>query len=99
MRKKEILIMTNKEFIAKVAKVTGATQENTKVMYNGFVEEIKKAVEAGDSVALIGLGIIEGVTKKERKGVNPQTGEKITIPAKKSVHFKASKTFVDSMNA
>ena len=39
----------------------------------------------------------EVVERKERQGVNPSTGEKITIPASKALKFKASKTLKDSI--
>ncbi|STZ08568.1 HB [Moraxella caprae] len=39
-----------------------------------------------------------GLTQKARTGRNPQTGEKLTIPAKKVPSFKASKGLRDAVN-
>ena len=44
------------------------------------------------------LAVKFGWTKKDGTGLNPSTGEKITIPASESPKFKASKTFKDAVN-
>lgn len=43
----------------------------------------------GEEVDLHGFGKFEVTEKPERPGVNPATGEKITIKASKNVKFKA----------
>lgn len=40
-------------------------------------------------MALIGFGTFAVVEKGERTGINPATKEKITIPARKAIKFKA----------
>ena len=55
----------------------------------------KKALEAGDKVALIGFGSFSVSERSERSGRNPQTGKTITIPAKKVVKFKAGAELAD----
>ena len=37
-------------------------------------------------------------SRKERQGRNPATGEPMTIPASKSVGFKAAKALKDAVN-
>ena len=37
-------------------------------------------------------------SKRERKGRNPQTGEEMTIAARKVVTFKSSPTLIKGMN-
>jgi len=37
-------------------------------------------------------------TKRERKGRNPQTGEEMTIEARRVVTFKVSKHLASAMN-
>ena len=48
-----------------------------------------KSIEYKEQVALLGFGNFAVVERPERQGVNPSTGAKITIAAKKSVKFKA----------
>lgn len=45
---------------------------------------------AGESVELAGLGTFACVEKAARPGFNPQTGERIVIPARRVVSFSAS---------
>lgn len=45
-----------------------------------------------------GIGKLTVKESKARQGRNPSTGEAITIPAKKSVKFSASKTIKDALN-
>ena len=51
----------------------------------------------GDKVALVGFGTFSVNEKGERTGINPATKEKITIPAKKVVKFKAGAELADKV--
>ena len=46
-----------------------------------------------------GMVTFEAVEKPERQGRNPQTGEAVTIPARKAVKFKAAKALKEAVNA
>ena len=52
-----------------------------------ITEELKK----GEDFTLGKLGTFKVKDRAEKNGVNPKTGEKIVIPARKAVTFKASK--------
>ena len=54
---------------------------------NAVLTSITKAVKK-ESVQIIGFGTFSVVKRGARKGINPQTGEKIKIKASKSVKFK-----------
>lgn len=54
--------------------------------------------EEGDSVTLPGLGKFTRKWRNERSGTKPGTGERITIPGKFVVHFKAGKALNDAIN-
>ena len=60
-----------------------------------FVPELK----AKGKVNITGIGIFRVKDMRERKGVNPNTGEVITISARKKVAFSASKKLKDLFNA
>jgi len=47
------------------------------------VDTIKKTLSNREKVTLVGFGTFQVMERKARKGVNPQTGQPITIPAKK----------------
>jgi integration host factor subunit beta len=56
-----------------------------------FFEEMANKLEAGGRVELRGFGIFTTRRRQERTGHNPQTGDKVLVPAKRVVHFKPGK--------
>jgi len=68
----------------------GLNKREAKDMVEAFFEEIRTALEAGDSVKLSGFGNFELRKKSERPGRNPKTGEEIPITARRVVTFHAS---------
>jgi nucleoid DNA-binding protein len=56
-----------------------------------ILETIKQRLTSGEKVVLSGFGCFRVVTRKDRKGVNPQTGESLVIPGRKAIVFKPSK--------
>jgi integration host factor subunit alpha len=68
----------------------GLNKREAKDMVEAFFEEIRTALEAGDSVKLSGFGNFELRQKSERPGRNPKTGEEIPITARRVVTFHVS---------
>lgn len=68
----------------------GLNKREAKDMVEAFFEEVRGALEAGDSVKLSGFGNFELRRKAERPGRNPKTGELIPITARRVVTFHAS---------
>jgi len=97
--------MTKTDLIDKVAEKTDLTKKDTGKVVNTTIEtimehladEAEKSEEKRDNVQIIGFGTFEVRDRQERKGRNPQTGEEITIPARKVPVFRAGKTFKDSV--
>jgi DNA-binding protein HU-alpha len=48
-------------------------------------------------VNLTGFGMFKISRRKARDGINPKTGQKMRIPASKSVGFKAGKTIKEAI--
>ena len=63
----------------------------------GFVEEFVRGLRDAKKVKVRGIGTFTLKTMKERQGVNPVTGERITISARQKVAFKASKALLDEI--
>jgi integration host factor subunit alpha len=59
-------------------------------MVEGFFEEVRIALDAGDCVKLSGFGNFQLRDKPQRPGRNPKTGEEIPITARRVVTFHAS---------
>ena len=84
--------MTKKELILKLAKKNGKAEQTEKVI-DSAIEIIQSEVSAGNVVELKGFGKFKSVEVSERKGCDPRTREKITIPAHKKIVFAPSKNF------
>lgn len=84
----------NKEGLVRfVSDKAGITQKAAGETVDAVLEGISSALEKGDSLSLIGFGSFKVVKRAAREGRNPRTGEKINIPASKSVKFTPGKAF------
>jgi len=68
----------------------GLNKREAKDMVDGFFDEIRAALERGESVKLSGFGNFQLRDKPPRPGRNPKTGEEIAITARRVVTFHAS---------
>ncbi len=87
----------NKTDLVKAVVDTGLSQGAAKKAVDAVIETIKASLIGGDAVQLIGFGTYTVIEKPARSGVNPHTGEKITIAAKKVVKFKAGKDLAEKV--
>ncbi len=62
------------------------------------LDEIKDQLVAGNKVDLAGFGRFEVKERAARDGFNPQTKEKIKIPASKALTFKVAKALKEDIN-
>jgi len=62
-----------------------------KLMADVMLEIIKGRLARGEKVLITGFGCFSIMKRRDKKGVNPQTGEPIIIPGKNAVKFKPSK--------
>lgn len=66
----------------------GLSKLDAKVIVDMFFEEIRQALETGDSVKLSGFGNFSLRDKPRRPGRNPKTGKLIPVEARRVVTFK-----------
>ena len=59
---------------------------------------IKTTLEDGDKIKIAGFGNFVVKEKSDRRGRNPQTGEEITIVARKILTFKPSQVLKSAIN-
>lgn len=60
------------------------------------IATVTATVKKGEEVSIAGFGSVKVVKRAARKGVNPQTGEKIKIKATNAVKFKAGKALKEA---
>lgn len=87
--------MNKADLVAAVAKDTGLPQGTCKEVVDSLVEVICANLKKGEDIAIAGFGTFAVTARKARVGVNPATGKKINIPAKKVPKFKAGKQLKD----
>lgn len=91
--------MNKSELVEAVASKTGMTQEESRAAVNAFIDAAMGALTNGEEVTLVGFGSFKIGERKARQGINPQTREKIDIPARRTVRFKAGSKLDDLLRA
>lgn len=84
------LTLTKAELAELLFERVGLNKREAKDMVEGFFEEIRLALERGETVKLSGFGNFQLRDKPQRPGRNPKTGEEIPISARRVVTFHAS---------
>lgn len=90
--------MNKKELIRKVASDMNYTQKDTEAVVAKVFDVITDTLVSGDEVSITGFGKFNVVERPQHEGVNPSTGEKITIKASRTPKFKASKVLKEALN-
>lgn len=93
--------MQKTEFVKAVAEKAGegVSQKQAKLIIDAALDVIGDTLKQGKKVTLTGFGTFEVRKRQEREGVNPQTQEKITIPATKTPGFSASQSLKKIVNS
>ncbi len=89
--------MNKTDLVAKIADGAEISKTAAAKALNAFTTSITKALKKGDKVTLVGFGTFSVVKRKARNGVNPQTGEKIKIKARKVPKFTCGKALKESI--
>lgn len=84
--------MTKNELIEKVAKKSSLTKSAAYDSVSYTFSLIQDALIRGEKVVISGFGTFLIRSRAARRGRNPQTGETIQIPHKKTPGFAAGKT-------
>jgi integration host factor subunit alpha len=82
--------LTKAELAEMLFEKVGLNKREAKDMVETFFDEIRDALERGESVKLSGFGNFQLRDKPQRPGRNPKTGEEIPISARRVVTFHAS---------
>ena len=87
--------MNKAELIEKMASDTQLSKAAVKSMLESFIDSVQGALKKNNSVVLTGFGTFTVIKRKGRTGVNPASGERMTIPAKRVPKFRAGKQLKD----
>lgn len=82
--------VTKHELIASVAKFTGLTQADIKIVIEEFLEMISHVLEENRTIEVRGFGTFYTKVRKPRPARNPKTGEVVPLPRRAVPLFKYS---------
>ena len=90
--------MKKTEFVQHLMDKCGfESKKKSMEVVEAFLDIILKALGSGGEVSFPGFGTFKVVNRAERQGVNPKTGEKITIKASTKPKFRAGKLFKEAV--
>lgn len=81
--------MNKSELVDNVADRTGVSKKDVEASISGMFDVMADAVARGSDVTIQGWLKVERVNRKARMGHNPQTGEKMQIPASTATKVSA----------
>tara|TARA_B110000438_G_C15533332_1_gene529445 strand:+ start:190 stop:534 length:345 start_codon:yes stop_codon:yes gene_type:complete len=83
--------MLKSDLIDRVAIRTNLTKSQTKLVVNSFINTITESLSEGTNIEIRGFGSFRIRERNARIGMNPKSGQRISIPAKKVPYFRAGK--------
>ncbi len=92
--------MNKGQLVSAVAEDCGIAKGDTEKVINSLLETIKTTLanDSAETIQFIGFGSFSVAERKARQGFNPRTGEKMEIPASKSVKFKVGAALKAAVN-
>jgi len=91
--------MTKADIVERVAEKTGFSKKDSVELVELVFETLKDTIAGGENLKISGFGNFNVRQKADRRGRNPQTGEEITIEARRILTFKASHMLKQSINS
>jgi DNA-binding protein HU-beta len=91
--------MTKADIVTKISDRLGVDKPETQAVVEQFMQEVKSALETGESVYLRGFGSFIVKTRAEKKGRNISKNVTIDIPAHNIPAFKPAKIFVEGVKS
>lgn len=89
--------MNNKEFINSISQHESLSARDTQMLVNHLVAELTAQFENGGQLTVQNFGVFEVKKKLERVVTNPSSGQRMLVPPKLVLGFKASPTLKSRM--
>jgi len=87
--------MNKAEIITKMSEFANGTKVESDKYLTAFLQTLEYAIENKEEFKLTGHFGMKVVERAEKNGVNPQTKEKIVIPAKNAIKTTIGKKLKD----
>ncbi len=89
--------MNKAKLIEQMAKMSKLPKATCRDALEAFIAATSASLKSGKQVVLTGFGTFSVMKRKSRVGINPATGKKMTIPAKKVPKFKPGKSLKEKV--
>jgi len=89
--------MNKADLVEELSNQTGLTKKTSGEAIYAMISAITDSREREEKVTLVGFCTFQVRERRARRGVNPQTGEGIQIPAKMIPKFKAGKSLREAV--
>jgi integration host factor subunit alpha len=90
--------MTKADIAEKIQAGIGLSKKESVEMLEAVFSLMKATLESGENMKISGFGSFIVKEKADRRGRNPQTGETITIEARRILTFKPSTVLRQAIN-
>ncbi len=90
--------VTKADLIKDIADQAGISLVDAEAVLGAFLSAISSSLQDGNKVTVVGFGTFAVAQRAARSGRNPRTKAPITIPAHRTVTFKAGSAFKSSVN-
>jgi len=90
--------VTKADIAEKIQAVASLSKQESSDLLESLLSIMKDTLEAGEKLKIAGFGNFEVKQKSDRRGRNPQTGEAITIGARRILTFKPSNVLKAAIN-
>jgi DNA-binding protein HU-beta len=90
-------IVKVKDLVQKMVDKFDITKKDATEFFNWLTQEITNSLRQGAQVKIVGLGTFKVRERKARSAINPKTGEKIELPAKRVPRFTPAKDLKEAV--
>jgi DNA-binding protein HU-beta len=92
------MVNVNKDaLVGAIAGKMNLSKKDIEAVIEAMTDKIIEEIRKGNKVTLTGFGSFRVSKRKAREGINPQTKERITIPAMNVPKFTAGKTLKEAV--
>ena len=90
--------MTKSDMVEKIYEKIGFSKKESAELVEMVFDIIKNTLETGEKIKIAGFGNFVVKEKADRRGRNPQTGQEISITARRVLTFKSSQVLRKALN-
>jgi integration host factor subunit beta len=89
--------VTKKELIDAISEATDEKRVVVKRVVQSFLDNITLELGRGNRLEFRDFGVFEVKVRKPRRAQNPKTMERVDVPAKRTVKFKAGRLMKETL--